>query len=48
MSTGSCLLLGGKNLNNKKYALTGATTAFFTTVYQNLPRTYGAELIYRF
>lgn len=45
---GLSLLLWGKNLNNKKYARTGATTAFFTTVYQNLPRSYGAELIYRF
>lgn len=45
---GLSVLLWGKNLTNEKYARTGATTDFFTTVYQNLPRTYGAELIYRF
>ena len=38
----------GKNLTDELYATTGATSNFFTTIYQSLPRTYGVELEYRF
>lgn len=40
--------LWGKNLTNRTYALTGTVTGFFTDLYQALPRTYGAEVSYRF
>lgn len=38
----------GKNLTDAAYALTGTSSSFFTYIFQSLPRTYGAELVYRF
>lgn len=40
--------LWGKNLTDEAYALTGATFSIATYGYMSLPRTYGAEVVYKF
>lgn len=40
--------LWGKNLTNEIYGLSGTTSSTFTFIFQSLPRTYGAEVVYRF